>query len=157
MPTSLTLNPYFLLDFGAKKLTENNKIRQKSAKITTAAFTETTLNTNPVFSLETWIIKAASQTSLCLQRPSPPLLRSLTCGTFYQRVKSLLLLLLASAYTTTCPLQRAAGSRAGRLQHLYASVPKDTAPFSPIEPLSAAGNWSEALTSHTSPFTGYML
>ncbi len=40
---------------------------------------------------------------------------------------------------SSCPLQQAAGSSDQRLQHLYASIPEDTAPFSSIEPLSTRG------------------
>lgn len=42
-------------------------------------------------------------------------------------------------YCSSCPLHQAAGSRDQKLQHLYASIPEDAAPFSPIEPLSALG------------------
>lgn len=40
---------------------------------------------------------------------------------------------------SSCPLQQAAGSSDQRLQPLYSCLTEDTAPFSPIEPLSAPG------------------
>lgn len=131
---------YLLLDFGVKKPVGPRRTQMQSlTEVTTAAYRETTLTHRPRLPFREADHKGHHKLT---NLPHPPSTQSLTSSLAGPHLWYLLSACEASSsclckHCSSCRLQRAAGSR--KLLHLYASVPEDAAPFSPIEPLSAPG------------------